>query len=174
MIICLFGFANTISRLLTFVCLLLIVFVIQSGSSVALDEPPTIKYTSLSYRSENFIDENTNESINDSSISDEVCRAETIEKSWFSSLFYRIIAGALIVPIIFCSILGNILVIYVIKHFRALRVTGNVFLASLAVADVGVSTLAMTFYGLQLLQGKWILGAVSKICIFVLVCPFYN
>jgi len=81
----------------------------------------------------------------------------------YYSLPYRIFAGALIVPITFCSISGNILVIYVIKHYHSLRITGNVFLASLAVADVGVSTLAMTFYGLQLLQGRWILGAVSNL-----------
>jgi hypothetical protein len=75
---------------------------------------------------------------------------------------YRIFAGALVVPITICAIFGNILVIYVIKRYHSLRITGNVFLASLAVADVGVSTLAMTFYGLQLLQGRWMFGAVSR------------
>ncbi|CAF0975549.1 unnamed protein product [Didymodactylos carnosus] len=89
-----------------------------------------------------------------------VCIPEVIDQSLiYYSLPYRIMAGLLIVPITICAIGGNILVIYVIKHFQSLRITGNVFLASLAVADVGVSTTAMTFYGLQLLTGKWILGA---------------
>ncbi|CAF0936490.1 unnamed protein product [Rotaria sordida] len=87
------------------------------------------------------------------------CVAEEIDITLpYFSLPYRILAGALVVPITICAISGNILVIYVIKHYHSLRITGNVFLASLAVADVGVSTLAMTFYGLQLIQGRWILG----------------
>ncbi|CAF1119645.1 unnamed protein product, partial [Didymodactylos carnosus] len=89
-----------------------------------------------------------------------VCISQVIDQRLiYYSLPYRILAGLLIVPIVICAIGGNILVIYVIKHFRSLRITGNVFLASLAFADVGVSTTAMTFYGLQLLTGKWLLGA---------------
>lgn len=92
-----------------------------------------------------------------------VCIPEVIDATLpYFSLPYRIFAGTLIVPITICAIFGNILVIYVIKHFSNLRITGNVFLASLAFADVGVSTLAMTFYGLQLVRGRWILGAVSR------------
>ena len=92
------------------------------------------------------------------------CVPEIIDETLFhSSVPYRIFAGALIVPITICAIFGNSLVIYVIKHYDSLRITGNVFLASLAVADVGVSTLAMTFYGLQLLQGRWIFGPVSAL-----------
>jgi hypothetical protein len=90
------------------------------------------------------------------------CKAEVIdEKLYYFSVGYRAFAGALVVPITICAICGNILVIYVIKRYPSLRVTGNVFLASLAVADVGVSTLAMTFYGLQLLYGRWLFGPVS-------------
>ncbi|CAF3686810.1 unnamed protein product [Rotaria sordida] len=88
------------------------------------------------------------------------CVAEIIDETlYFFSVGYRAISGALVVPITICAICGNTLVIYVIKHYRSLRITGNVFLASLAVADVGVSTLAMTFYGLQLLFGRWLFGA---------------
>jgi hypothetical protein len=94
----------------------------------------------------------------------DVCEAEVIDENlYYFSVGYRVFAGALVVPITICAICGNILVIYVIKRYASLRVTGNVFLASLAVADVGVSTLAMTFYGLQLLKGRWLFGAVSLI-----------
>ncbi|CAF1641984.1 unnamed protein product, partial [Adineta ricciae] len=87
------------------------------------------------------------------------CVAEIIDETlYYFSVGYRAFAGALIVPITICGICGNTLVIYVIKHYHSLRITGNVFLASLAVADVGVSTLAMTFYGLQLLYGRWLFG----------------
>ena len=90
------------------------------------------------------------------------CEAEIIDENlYYFSVGYRAFAGALVVPITICAICGNILVIYVIKRYPSLRITGNVFLASLAVADVGVSTLAMTFYGLQLLYGRWLFGPVS-------------
>lgn len=92
------------------------------------------------------------------------CVAEVIDETlYYFSVGYRAFAGALIVPITVCAICGNTLVIYVIKHYHSLRITGNVFLASLAVADVGVSTLAMTFYGLQLLYGRWLFGPVSSL-----------
>jgi hypothetical protein len=149
MLSCLHASGLNISRLLTFACSVSVLLLVVPSPLVstvhgALEPTPF----SLANRT------NT---------SDETCVAEVLDLTLpYFSLPYRIFAGALVVPITFCAITGNILVIYVIKHYRALRITGNVFLASLAVADVGVSTLAMTFYGLQLLQGRWILGAVSE------------
>lgn len=154
MFICSIGARSQFSRLLTLLCLI----IFQYPSILALER------TSLSAaaiipsisNSTAILSQKINESKH------EHCEAEIIDETLFYfSLPYRIFAGALIVPITICAIFGNILVIYVIKHYRSLRITGNVFLASLAVADVGVSTLAMTFYGLQLLQGRWIFGAVS-------------
>jgi len=98
---------------------------------------------------------------NETKTTDECVADEIDETVYYLSVGYRAFAGALVVPITICAICGNILVIYVIKRYHSLRITGNVFLASLAVADVGVSTLAMTFYGLQLLYGRWLFGAVS-------------
>lgn len=92
------------------------------------------------------------------------CNVDIIDEDvYYYSVGYRVFAGALTVPITICAIGGNILVIYVIKRYRSLRITGNIFLASLAFADVGVSLLAMTFYGLQLLYGRWLFGAVSSV-----------
>lgn len=162
MIVCLLGVHLNISRLLSFACLLIGFDIVQCGlvpatyatSSVTKNVRPLLNHT-LTFgegRNGTFVLDGTY-----------VCEADSAnETSPYSSLPYRLLAGALMVPITVCAISGNILVIYVIKHYRSLRITGNVFLASLAVADVGVSTLAMTFYGLQLLQGRWIFGAVSK------------
>ena len=150
MLSCLHASALNISRLLTFVCSLSVLLLVQSSTVHGASNPAN----------SNFTLEQTG---NVGNRTNETCVAEVLDLTLpYFSLPYRIFAGALVVPITFCAITGNILVIYVIKHYRALRITGNVFLASLAVADVGVSTLAMTFYGLQLLQGKWILGAVSE------------
>ncbi|CAF1562124.1 unnamed protein product [Rotaria magnacalcarata] len=156
MIVCFLGVYINISRLLTFACFLIVFGIVQSKLLLAVDAASGFK-------------EITNSSLNNTLTLDqadslfnitETCIAEVINETLpYYSLPYRIFAGALVVPITICAISGNILVIHVIKHYRALRMTGNVFLASLAVADVGVSTLAMTFYGLQLIQGRWILGA---------------
>ena len=159
MIVCRLGVHINISRLLNFACLLIVLAIIQYKLVLAVHAAPgNIKVVQTPGNITFLLEQADN-----LTITHPTCEVEVINSSLpYFSLPYRIFAGALIVPITFCAISGNILVIYVIKHYHSLRITGNVFLASLAVADVGVSTLAMTFYGLQLLQGRWILGAVSN------------
>ncbi|CAF4062911.1 unnamed protein product [Rotaria magnacalcarata] len=181
MVICFPSFDINISRLFTFVCLLSVVCIVQFQLVPAVDAAPgTSKRIdsslnkTVTWRKTNFPTKVTAKAISaktttiiattmtTSTNKADVCVAEKIDKTvYFFSVGYRAISGALVVPITICAICGNILVIYVIKHYRELRVTGNVFLASLAVADVGVSSLAMTFYGLQLLYGRWLFGPVS-------------
>jgi hypothetical protein len=161
MIICFLGVHINISRLFTFACFLSVIILVQSKLVLAVDATPstTGKRLHPSLNKTIILDKRDNETK-----TTEECEAEIIdEKLYYFSVGYRAFAGALVVPITICGICGNTLVIYVIKRYRSLRVTGNVFLASLAVADVGVSTLAMTFYGLQLLYGRWLFGAVSFI-----------
>jgi hypothetical protein len=161
MIICLLGVYINISRLLKFACFLSVFILVQYKLVLTVHAAPgNIKVVQTSVNNSFILEQADNLTRTNQT---GTCIADIIDSSLpYFSLPYRIFAGALIVPITFCAIFGNILVIYVIKHYHSLRITGNVFLASLAVADVGVSTLAMTFYGLQLLQGRWILGAVSK------------
>lgn len=162
MFVCLLGVHINISRLLKFACFLIVFTIIQNQLVLTVHAVPgviKIVHTSSNHTLDQA-DDLTGFSLDTSGI----CEVDEINVTLpYYSLPYRIFAGALIVPITFCAISGNILVIYVIKHYHSLRITGNVFLASLAVADVGVSTLAMTFYGLQLLQGRWILGAVRQL-----------
>jgi hypothetical protein len=159
MIVCLLGVHINISRLLSFACFLIVFAIVQHKLVLAVHGAP-VKVVSTSLN--NTITLGQADSLTKNFTNS--CTADEINVTLpYFSLPYRIFAGALIVPITFCAISGNILVIYVIKHYHSLRITGNVFLASLAVADVGVSSLAMTFYGLQLLQGRWILGAVSEL-----------
>lgn len=164
MIVCFFGVYINISRLLKFVCLLISFGIVQSKLVLFAHAAPDVTINFQSSFNHTLATDSTNYSTVLTQNTTYICVAEVIDETLpFFSLPYRIFAGALVVPITICAISGNILVIYVIKHYRALRITGNVFLASLAVADVGVSTLAMTFYGLQLIQGRWILGAVSNL-----------
>ncbi|EDW24613.1 GL23301 [Drosophila persimilis] len=61
--------------------------------------------------------------------------------------------------LIFLSVAGNILVCLAIYTERSLRRIGNLFLASLAIADLFVASLVMTFAGVNDLLGYWIFGA---------------
>lgn len=61
--------------------------------------------------------------------------------------------------LIFLSVAGNILVCVAIYTDRGLRRIGNLFLASLAIADLFVASLVMTFAGVNDLLGYWIFGA---------------
>lgn len=63
-------------------------------------------------------------------------------------------AGAFLAILIFLSIAGNILVCLAIYTERSLRRIGNLFLASLAIADLFVASLVMTFAGVNDLLGK--------------------
>ena len=153
-----------INRLSTAACFLLVFIIVQYKLILDVYAAPDVMSIAYSSLNNTLILEQVNNFTNLTESRTDGCIAEVIDESLpYFSLPYRIFAGALMVPITVCAILGNSLVIYVIKHFTVLRITGNVFLASLAVADVGVSTIAMTFYGLQLLQGRWIFGPVSKI-----------
>ena len=160
MVVCLISAYINTSRLYTVVCLLSFLFIVQSTLVLAIDAVPrTSKRIYVSMNKTTTLRMTLTQT---NSTKTDNCVAEIIDKTlYFLSVGYRAFAGALVVPITICAICGNTLVIYVIKHYPSLRITGNVFLASLAVADVGVSTLAMTFYGLQLLYGRWLFGAVS-------------
>jgi dopamine D1-like receptor len=68
-------------------------------------------------------------------------------------------AGIFLSLVIFLSIAGNILVCVAIYTDRALRRIGNLFLGSLAIADLFVSSLVMTFAVVNDLLGYWIFGA---------------
>lgn len=71
----------------------------------------------------------------------------------------KIVFSIFIFPIIFFSIAGNTLVIIAISKYSYLKTTHNIFLASLAIADLAVAITAMTLNALQLLSGHWYLKA---------------
>lgn len=63
-------------------------------------------------------------------------------------------AGIFLSVLIFLSVAGNILVCLAIYTERSLRRIGNLFLASLAIADLFVASLVMTFAGVNDLLGE--------------------
>lgn len=64
-------------------------------------------------------------------------------------------AGIFLSVLIFLSVAGNILVCLAIYTERSLRRIGNLFLASLAIADLFVASLVMTFAGVNDLLGEY-------------------
>ncbi|XP_075238312.1 dopamine receptor 1-like isoform X2 [Lycorma delicatula] len=66
--------------------------------------------------------------------------------------------GIFLCLLIFLSIAGNILVCLAIYTDRGLRRIGSLFLASLAIADLFVAALVMTFAVVNDLAGYWVFG----------------
>uniref|UniRef100_A0A336MPZ7 CSON002964 protein n=2 Tax=Culicoides sonorensis TaxID=179676 RepID=A0A336MPZ7_CULSO len=75
------------------------------------------------------------------------------------SFMSMVFIGVLLFVLVFLSIAGNILVCLAIYTERSLRRIGNLFLASLAIADLFVASLVMTFAGVNDLLGYWVFGA---------------
>lgn len=73
------------------------------------------------------------------------------------SFFYLFFIGSFLATIIFLSAAGNILVCIAIYTERSLRRIGNLFLASLAVADLFVSVLVMTFASVNDILGEYLI-----------------
>lgn len=84
--------------------------------------------------------------------SDSSCSSTMIE------LLIKYSIGSLLIFIIFMSISGNILVCVAIYTDRRLRKLGNLFLASLALADLFLASLVMTFAVANDLLGYWPFG----------------
>lgn len=72
----------------------------------------------------------------------------------FLSLSLSLSPATFLAIIIFLSIAGNILVCVAIYTERSLRRIGNLFLASLAIADLFVASLVMTFAGVNDILGE--------------------
>lgn len=73
--------------------------------------------------------------------------------------------GLFLSLLIFLSVAGNILVCIAIYTERSLRRIGNLFLASLAIADLFVASLVMTFAGVNDLLGNQLVCFSSKVLI---------
>lgn len=77
----------------------------------------------------------------------------------FVSIWQKIIFSFIMITIIFFSITGNILVIIAISKYSYLKITNNIFLFSLAVADLFVAITAMSLYAFQFIFEQWYLKA---------------
>lgn len=71
---------------------------------------------------------------------------------------FSCLAGIFLSLMIITSIVGNALVCIAVATERSLRRIGNLFIVSLAIADMFVACLVMTFAGVNDLLGYWVFG----------------
>ncbi|KAL4232331.1 Serpentine type 7TM GPCR chemoreceptor Srsx [Mactra antiquata] len=72
----------------------------------------------------------------------------------------KVIIGIFLGLIIFLSLAGNVLVCIAVFTDRRLKRLNNMFIVSLAVADLWVSLMVMTFAVVNDISGKWMFGPV--------------
>ncbi|KAL3864424.1 hypothetical protein ACJMK2_006108 [Sinanodonta woodiana] len=85
----------------------------------------------------------------------------TPEDPYFGySVAERVIIGIILVTIIFLAISGNILVCIAVFTDRRLKHLNNLFLVSLAIADLLVAGVVMTFAVVNDISGTWMFGSV--------------
>ncbi|XP_017969142.1 octopamine receptor beta-2R-like [Drosophila navojoa] len=75
-------------------------------------------------------------------------------EDWFDDLFWLLKASVMLL-IIIAAICGNLLVIISVMRVRKLRVITNYFVVSLAMADIMVAIMAMTFNFSVQVTGRW-------------------
>lgn len=72
----------------------------------------------------------------------------------------KVVIGTFLCLIIFLSLAGNILVCIAVFTDRRLKRLNNMFIVSLAVADLWVSLMVMTFAVANDITGKWMFGPI--------------
>uniref|UniRef100_A0A336MPC1 Octopamine receptor beta-2R n=1 Tax=Culicoides sonorensis TaxID=179676 RepID=A0A336MPC1_CULSO len=73
--------------------------------------------------------------------------------------FLLVIKTSIMVSIILAAIFGNLLVIISVVRVRKLRIITNYFVVSLALADIAVALLAMSFNFSVQITGRWLLNS---------------
>src|SRR6218665_29781 len=89
---------------------------------------------------------------------DDINRTSAVDAGQGYGLATSILLGAVLSSFIFLSLAGNALVIFAILTDRHLRKTSNYFIVSLAVADLLVALVVMTFSLVNDILGRWVFG----------------
>ncbi|XP_055315226.1 octopamine receptor beta-2R isoform X2 [Sitodiplosis mosellana] len=89
-----------------------------------------------------------------SSIQSTVSPSVVKEQNWKDVLFF-VFKASIMISIIIAAVFGNLLVIISVMRNRKLRVITNYFVISLALADIMVALMAMTFNMCNQLLEKW-------------------
>lgn len=71
------------------------------------------------------------------------------------ALFQNIILGCVLYSFSICTVFGNLLVFYAIRTEKRLRTVSNLFILSLAFADLVVGLFVMPLSAANVIMGKW-------------------
>ncbi|KPM11021.1 Octopamine-Tyramine receptor-like protein [Sarcoptes scabiei] len=103
--------------------------------------------------------QNNNGGVNDDYLSDLSGDADSGDDGADQSAYYQTLLITIIFGMIMVfTIVGNIMVIYAIFNYRPLHNVQNMFMVSLAVADIAVAVLVMPFNLAYNLLDRWIFG----------------
>lgn len=86
--------------------------------------------------------------------------SEAITEDAEENITNKVVIGTFLCLIIFLSLAGNVLVCIAVFTDRRLKRLNNMFIVSLAVADLWVSLMVMTFAVVNDITGKWLFGKV--------------
>jgi hypothetical protein len=75
-------------------------------------------------------------------------------------LFEKIILGCLLSSLSIFTVCGNILVLYAIQTEKNLRTVSNLFILSLAFADLAVGLFVMPLSAATIIAGRWPFSSV--------------
>ena len=76
------------------------------------------------------------------------------------SLFQKITLGCILSSFSIVTVFGNILVLYAIQTEKNLRTVANLFILSLAVADLSVGLFVMPLSAATIIAGRWPFSSV--------------
>lgn len=70
-------------------------------------------------------------------------------------LLQKILIGCVLLSLAIFTIFGNLIVLYAIRTEKRLRTVSNLFILSLALADLVVGFLVMPFSAIHIILGRW-------------------
>ena len=76
------------------------------------------------------------------------------------NITHRVLIGTILVLLIFFAIAGNVLICIAVCTDRRLKRLNNLFIVSLAVADLWMALVVMTFAVINDIMGSWLFGPV--------------
>ena len=75
-------------------------------------------------------------------------------------LFQKIVLGCLLSTLSIFTVCGNVLVLYAIRTEKNLRTVSNLFILSLAFADLAVGLFVMPLSAATIIAGRWPFSSV--------------
>ena len=77
-----------------------------------------------------------------------------------------VLLGVVMSGLVVVTVVGNVLVVVVVARNKSLQTVFNSFIVNLAVTDIVVAVIAMSFFGISETLGRWPFGVVRELFFF--------